>query len=845
MPPPPLLFTQPVLSGPGPKLNLPVKFASVKLGALAATDIAPFKDSKVIGMAPGYSKKGKLIGLAICNESKGLLIQLSMDGRQRAKSSKEAERHSDDSSDSRSGSPESTASMTTAATGDPRQLLQDSILARESHDLAIAAFDCAPLAMALHGDVDLRLTNAIDVQALFSPDKDSTANRRPTSAVRTALQSAHLGKPIKASEERLENEFLNTEFDPDKVKDRKELACRAWLACFLVSECADPGSVEDFRRIDTKNLNPSVLNMVAKLSADALKPSLSKSATVDHRISEVRNDDGVTNLTAASYKYKFRGDGKNGRIVVEGERGTYIKHTTINTAANGTGTVDSSSSPLDTTTNIITAVATTGRDDPTLAEARRADILLRVLQGDWEVFRKNPWIANIWFPGPDGTIIWPEDWAKVPPPSLSPTSPLTRRVPPKAKYNMPRLNGSQQRAVNSMLSSTDQHRFVIIQGPPGTGKTSVIGAYVIMATTMGNEGIWLVAQSNVAVKNIALKLLSIGYKDWRILVARDFHDGWHEHLYTSDSRFDGHVILSNKFKLVKPSQLTGVKVILSTISMLSNPLLSKFTKAVPIKIVVVDEASQIEIGSYVPMFHTFSSIQKVCFVGDDKQLPPHGQEEVQSLQSIFEVEHLRKHVVFLDTQYRMPPQIGEIISSAIYDSKLSSNPLHPITESVISCYFVDVSNGTEAKAGLSWKNLAEQEAVLKLASYLQEAGMQYKIITPYEGQTTAIEARMKTDGLSWEDKCFNVDAFQGNEEDYIILSLVRSRGLGFLENVRRTNVMLTRCKRGMFIITSKKFMNGIGGESLAGEILYCLEQQVGEKVWLSVGDIEKGKISNT
>lgn len=57
--------------------------------------------------------------------------------------------------------------------------------------------------------------------------------------------------------------------------------------------------------------------------------------------------------------------------------------------------------------------------------------------------------------------------------------------------------------------------------------------------------------------------------------------------------------------------------------------------------------------------------------------------------------------------------------------------------------------------------------------------------------------------------------------------------------------MLTRCKRGMFIITSKKFMNGIGGESLAGEILYCLEQQVGEKVWLSVGDIEKGKISNT
>ena len=37
----------------------------------------------------------------------------------------------------------------------------------------------------------------------------------------------------------------------------------------------------------------------------------------------------------------------------------------------------------------------------------------------------------------------------------------------------------------------------------------------------------------------------------------------------------------------------------------------------------------------------------------------------------------------------------------------------------------------------------------------------------------------------------------GNERDYIIVSLVRTRGLGFLDDHRRTNVMLTRCKRGM------------------------------------------------
>lgn len=53
----------------------------------------------------------------------------------------------------------------------------------------------------------------------------------------------------------------------------------------------------------------------------------------------------------------------------------------------------------------------------------------------------------------------------------------------------------------------------------------------------------------------------------------------------------------------------------------------------------------------------------------------------------------------------MPPEIGDIISSAIYYDKLKSNPLHPITDATIPCYFIDVPEGreTQAKAGQSWK----------------------------------------------------------------------------------------------------------------------------------------------
>jgi hypothetical protein len=101
--------------------------------------------------------------------------------------------------------------------------------------------------------------------------------------------------------------------------------------------------------------------------------------------------------------------------------------------------------------------------------------------------------------------------------------------------------------------------------------------------------------------------------------------------------------------------------------MISNPKISVVTQMVPIVNVIIDEASQIEVGQYVPLFKTFSqSLRKICFVGDDKQckllkhymqpetqcfiVPPHGQDDLQNLQSIFELDHLRERLAFLDTQ---------------------------------------------------------------------------------------------------------------------------------------------------------------------------------------------------
>ena len=150
------------------------------------------------------------------------------------------------------------------------------------------------------------------------------------------------------------------------------------------------------------------------------------------------------------------------------------------------------------------------------------------------------------------------------------------------------------------------------------------------------------------------------------------------------------------------------------------------------------------------------------------------------------------------------------------------------------------------------------ETVLLLAQHLQDEGKFYRIITPYDAQKNELERALKDADLNWHDKCFNVDSFQGqylvptppivarnlhtktgNEDDIIVISLVCSKTLGFLTSTRRTNVMLTRCKRGMYIVSSKAFLEGKGADSLVGKMAAELGKQPG--AWLTHEDLREGK----
>lgn len=90
-----------------------------------------------------------------------------------------------------------------------------------------------------------------------------------------------------------------------------------------------------------------------------------------------------------------------------------------------------------------------------------------------------------------------------------------------------KLNASQSRAVKQILSQQPNRRVTVCHGPPGTGKTTVIAAAVssIMSASK-DHSIWLVAHSNVAVKNVAEKLVADGFVDFKILISKEFHFDW-------------------------------------------------------------------------------------------------------------------------------------------------------------------------------------------------------------------------------------------------------------------------------------------------------------------------------
>ncbi|WWD16760.1 hypothetical protein CI109_101192 [Kwoniella shandongensis] len=240
--------------------------------------------------------------------------------------------------------------------------------------------------------------------------------------------------------------------------------------------------------------------------------------------------------------------------------------------------------------------------------------------------------------------------------------------------------------------------------------------------------------------------------------------------------------------------------------------------------VIIDEAAQaIEMSCLIPLKY---GCKRCIMVGDPNQLPPTTfsteAEKYHYNESLFVrmTRHKSSNVQLLSIQYRMHPFISELPSKVFYNGHLKDGPdmakktaalWHQ--RNVFGPYRFFNVEGTEIKAGTSTKNPDEALAAVELYRRLNadfgtkiNLAMRVGVISMYKEQLWELKRKFtEAFGPSILELIeFNtVDGFQGQEKDIIILSCVRSgpnlRTIGFLRDVRRMNVALTRAKSSLFV----------------------------------------------
>jgi senataxin len=269
--------------------------------------------------------------------------------------------------------------------------------------------------------------------------------------------------------------------------------------------------------------------------------------------------------------------------------------------------------------------------------------------------------------------------------------------------------------------------------------------------------------------------------------------------------------------------IDGAHVLCATLSGSGHDMFRNLN--VEFETVIIDEAAQcIELSALIPLKYGCS---KCILVGDPEQLPPTVlSRSAQSFgyeQSLF-VRMQRNHpndVHLLDTQYRMHPEISAFPSQQFYNSRLidgegmarlREKPWHAST--ILGPYrFFDVEGvQTKEARGHSFINVPELNAAIKLYERLKADYRNYDftgkigIITSYKAQLNELKVRFRQrfgDNVFDEIEFNTTDAFQGREREIIIFSCVRAKatgGIGFLGDIRRMNVGLTRAKSSLWVL---------------------------------------------
>ena len=420
-----------------------------------------------------------------------------------------------------------------------------------------------------------------------------------------------------------------------------------------------------------------------------------------------------------------------------------------------------------------------------------------------------------------------------------------------APISVPWLNPAQEHAVNEVLRAKDVS---IVHGPPGTGKTTTLVEAIVECLRRENQ-VMVCAQSNMAVDWISEKLVDRGVPVLRIGNPTRVNDKMLS--FTYERQFESHPDYPQLWSLRKAirelrhhrkrgdrsfhdkldrlrsrateiemsinQQLFGeARVIASTLVGSANRILEGQKYAT----LFIDEAAQaLEAACWIPIRRA----TRVVFAGDHCQLPP----TVKSYEALREglgvtlmeriVRQKPDAVTLLTTQYRMNEDIMRFSSEWFYHGKVESAPdvrHRSVLDYDIPMLWIDTADMScrEEFVGESYGRINKTEARLTLAAlqlYFDKVGRErilseridVGIISPYRAQVQFLRHLTKADPWFKPYRHLitvnTVDGFQGQERDIILISLVRANDegqIGFLRDLRRMNVAITRARMKLIIL---------------------------------------------
>lgn len=406
--------------------------------------------------------------------------------------------------------------------------------------------------------------------------------------------------------------------------------------------------------------------------------------------------------------------------------------------------------------------------------------------------------------------------------------------------NLPQLNSSQTSAIKAVL----KRPFSLIQGPPGTGKTVTSATIVYHLVKLSKEKVLVCAPSNIAVDHLAEKIHSTGLKVVRVVAKsresrvssiehltlhhqiKHYNNDKYQHLVRLKQEQDGltkkdEEKLTYLMRMLERKILREADVVMCTCVGAGDLRLNRME----FKTVLIDEVTQAtEPECLIPLT---KGCRQAILVGDHQQLGPvvMSNEACKAglNNSLFErLLNLSAFHVRLHIQYRMHPSIAKFPSDTFYEGSLQNGvtaqqrilkeiPFPWPNPNIPQFFLSSVGPEENSASGTSFLNRTEAKHCEAIVTHLLSNGAkpdQIGIITPYEGQRSYLNSYMESCGELGPDvykkiDLASVDAFQGREKDFIIVSCVRSnsdRGIGFLRDPRRLNVSITRARYGLILI---------------------------------------------